>query len=624
MSAEQEGPESLAVLVADGSPTNWDEALRSASSDHDRRIIEQLRLVERVARVLRGPAADSDALPVSLPPPPEPVEAHGSWGPLELRERLGEGGFGEVYRAFDRRLDREVALKLLKKSPSRSTNVPPSSVVEEGRLLAKLRHPNVVTVYGAEVHDDRVGVWMELVKGRSLEQLLREHGAFGAREAALIGADLCRALAAVHGAGVIHRDVKAANAMREEGGRILLMDFGAGIEVDVERGEASLSLSGTPLYMAPELFLDAPASAQTDIYSLGVLLYRLVSRAFPIEATGWSELRRKHERREVRLLRDLRPDLPEAFVAVVERATAWRPEDRFTSPGQMEKALTLALGSSDSTAATDGSLPPARRGSPRRLALLVGTVLGLAATALGVATLHLGASRRDATGSEQRNAEPLERAEPSSSGHAISGPRTREVALEASAGVQYTVEASLIRVAAGSGRRERLDSGARLALGDDLTLEFKSSAPLYVYVINEDEAGHSFALFPLPDLDRKNPLPQDTTLVLPGARNGKNVSWSVDSQGGREHLMILASPTRLVPFEAELSSLARAGQMAVSIPEAAQVYLRGIGGMHETPTSSGGQSAGRLFEMAQRMATHREVVSGVWMRQIELENPRDE
>src|SRR5439155_25572190 len=136
-------------------------------------------------------------------------------------------------------------------------------VIREGALLARVAHPNVVIVHGAERHDGRVGLWMELVRGRTLDQLRGEHGLFGEREATLIGLDLCRALAAVHAAGIVHRDIKTANVMREEGGRIVLMDFGMGLDI-AQEGRVSGSLTGTPLYMAPELFRGGPATARSD------------------------------------------------------------------------------------------------------------------------------------------------------------------------------------------------------------------------------------------------------------------------------------------------------------------------------------------------------------------------
>ena len=163
-------------------------------------------------------------------------------------------------------------------------------------------------VYGAEQHDNRVGLWMELVRGESLEQTVQTRGPFGAREAALVGLDLCAALAAVHGAGLLHRDVKAQNVMRESGGRLVLMDFGTGEEL-----AGTNRLVGTPLYLAPEIFRGQRASVQSDLYSLGVLLFYLVTGKFPVTAGSMEQLARAHAHRERQPLRDLRPDLPEAL-----------------------------------------------------------------------------------------------------------------------------------------------------------------------------------------------------------------------------------------------------------------------------------------------------------------------
>jgi serine/threonine protein kinase len=439
---------------------------------------------------------------------------------------------------------------------------------------------------------------MEFIRGRSLEQLLREQGAFGPREAALIGVDLCRALAAAHRARVVHRDVKAENVLREEGGRIVLTDFGAGVD---EQAEDRGSISGTPFYMAPELFRGEPASPKSDIYSLGILLYHLVTGSFPVEARTWSDLRDKHARRDTKLLRDERPDLPEAFVLAVGRALAWDPNARFATAGQMEQALGVALGAERAVS----SAPPAGPGSPsafRRPALLAGASVIAAALLVAMALFVPGLMKRPVS-------------LPAASSPSLAPGSERST-------TPYNVEAALYRVPAGTSVRERLDPGARLSLGDSLTLEFETSAPVHVYVINEDEAGHAYALFPLPGFEPRNPLSPGTRHLLPGVRDGKSLSWTVDSPGGREHLLVLASPDRLIEFEAEMNALARPGQTAVPIPESARLRLRGLGGLSETPSpAGGGTSAGRLFEMAQRLAAGSEEAHGVWMRRIDLENP---
>src|SRR5262249_32907264 len=156
--------------------------------------------------------------------------------------------------------------------------------------------PNVVSVYGVNEHAGELGVWMERIAGVSLTQYLSTHGELSAREAALIGIDLCRALAAVHRAGILHRDIKAPNVMREGAtGRIVLMDFGAGA-LRRDDGPIDRQITGTPLYIAPEVLRGEPASIASDVYSLGVLLFHLVTLRYPIEGRTIEALREAHSR----------------------------------------------------------------------------------------------------------------------------------------------------------------------------------------------------------------------------------------------------------------------------------------------------------------------------------------
>jgi tetratricopeptide (TPR) repeat protein len=224
--------------------------------------------------------------------------------------------------------------------------------LHEARLLARVRHPHVATVYGADQRDGRIGFWMELIEGNTLSELLRGQGPFGPREATLVALDLCGALAAVHAQGILHRDLKAQNVMRERGGRIVLMDFGLGMDL-WQAEERDCSLSGTPLYMAPEVLAGAPATVRSDVYSLGVLLYHLVTGTFPVRGGSVAELEDAHRRGEIRMLRDVRPDLPSPFVRAVESALARSPAARPASAGAFEAELRAVL--QPETA----SLPPA-------------------------------------------------------------------------------------------------------------------------------------------------------------------------------------------------------------------------------------------------------------------------
>jgi serine/threonine-protein kinase len=313
----------LAAAVADGTPIDWDAAESSAASDSERRQIRQMRLVEQL-----GAAQE-------LAPPATPS----TWGSLRILENIGQGRFGDVYRAFDPRLDREVALKLLRPRAA-SDPAEASLAIDEGRMLAKVRHPNVVTVFGADRIDGRVGVWMELIRGRTLEQELQARGPLLADEVLAIGRDVCAALDAVHDAGLVHRDVKAQNVMRDSTGRVVLMDFGTGREHAVGGPD---ELAGTPLYLAPEVVNGGRATPQADVYSVGVLLHHLATGSFPVTGATLGAIRSAHAGARDPAA-DAAAQLPSELRATVVRALARDPGRRYRSIGDLGTALASSLG----------------------------------------------------------------------------------------------------------------------------------------------------------------------------------------------------------------------------------------------------------------------------------------
>lgn len=331
----------LVASVAEGEAVDWDAAESIATESRSRRL-RALKAVARLSALNESLQAGEDAiLSTDLPPRAAAVAAEvaiGHWGPLELLEKVGAGASADVFRARDTRLDREVALKLL-----RGRGYAADRALQEGRLLARVRHPNVATVFGADVSDGQVGVWMEFVRGKTLQRLVEDQGPMAAKEAALVGVELCRALAAVHAQGVVHRDIKAQNAMRAEGGRILLVDFGIGLDLAAESA-ASATVSGTPVYLAPEVFEGAAATFRSDLYSLGVLLFFLVTGKFPVTGETIGALRERHRSGKRTLLRDLRPELPAEFVQAVERASNPDPAARYETAGAFEQALIGVLG----------------------------------------------------------------------------------------------------------------------------------------------------------------------------------------------------------------------------------------------------------------------------------------
>ena len=280
-------------------------------------------------------------LDISSTPPGTTADASGpaltQWEHLTVLAEVGRGAFGRVYRAWDPALQMEVALKLIAVD-TRDADFA-ESVFHEARLLVKVRHPNVVTVLGARRVGAHVGIWMEFINGPTLADAIERGGPMNPVEAAAAGMAVCDALAAVHGAGLLHRDIKARNVMRDAGGRVVLMDFGAGAD---RRQQPHGEMAGTPLYMAPEVLKGAGASIASDIYSVGVLLFHLATGEYPVSGTNIYELEAAHESGARVWLADRRPELPAAFVAAVDRALSPDPSARFRRAVEFRDALSEA------------------------------------------------------------------------------------------------------------------------------------------------------------------------------------------------------------------------------------------------------------------------------------------
>jgi serine/threonine protein kinase/tetratricopeptide (TPR) repeat protein len=308
----------VADAILDGTAVDW-PSVESRSDGIETPLVDQLKALAKLRLVSKREGGEH-------------------WGPLRVFERIGQGAFGDVYRAWDTRLDREVALKLLPIGPPKGGHYEEaSSIIEEGRLLARVRHPNVVTIYGAERIGGRVGLWMELVNGRTLEEALRDGTTFSAKDVERIGVELCRAVAAVHAAGLLHRDIKAQNVMLADDGRLVLMDFGTGREFD---RMADGSVSGTPLYLAPEVLTGSGTTARSDVYSVGVVLYHLLTGSYPVQARDLAALRRAHSARTAATLPDESRRIPPRLRRVIGRALDPDPDRRYATADLFGAALS--------------------------------------------------------------------------------------------------------------------------------------------------------------------------------------------------------------------------------------------------------------------------------------------
>jgi len=350
----------VAAAVADGTRVDWHSAAETASTAHERQLVDALKFIADVRPVPAAPVADAAAL--------DDTETLEEWGPLKILGKVGRGTFGDVYRAWDTRLDREVALKILRRSESDHHDVN-STIIEEGRLLARVRHHNVVTVYGAERINGHVGVWMEFIHGETLEDELTKQGPFDVDRVVKIGTDLAEALATVHRAGFLHRDIKTRNIIRTGTDRLVLTDFGAGEWLDAETPHADRTI-GTPLYAAPEVLAGQAATRQSDVYSLGVLLYRLLTNGYPVEGATFEDVRDAHARGDRTTLREARPDLPPAIAAVIDGALCADPARRYRTADAFSEALA-SLAPPSAVHAT----APARATTIRRWSVSVAALL---------------------------------------------------------------------------------------------------------------------------------------------------------------------------------------------------------------------------------------------------------
>jgi serine/threonine protein kinase len=588
MGAADDVVTTTAESIASGQQVDW-TGVRQQPLDAERSsVLSEMEVLERIATFLR----DSAPLDVPAPPTPSTVERlrppmPASWAQFTILELIGEGGFGKVYRARDTKLQTDVALKLIKLPADRK--VSERDALKEPRLLAKVRHVNVVTVHGADIVDGCVGIWMQLIEGQTLASQLRGNGPFGSQEAALVGVDLCRALAAVHAAGLIHGDVKTRNVMREAGGRTVLMDFGTGRDLSALRLHGAADApAGTPLYLAPEVFDDQPQSRASDVYSLGVLLFHLVSNEYPVKGQTQAEIEDAHRRRERIHLRDVRPDLPQSFISLVERALSRDPRDRFQTMGAFESVLAECLGRP--------SLPDPRPVPRRRW-------LNIAAVTVGMVLLSAATFWVTRQFNEAR-------------------PRTvvAQSVLAGGAAVAdgYQIEPALYK----HGQNDaRLKAGDRVAPGDQLFMKLNVSAPTYLYVVNEDDRGDSFLLFPLPGQAVENPIRSDTPVRIPGTGDDE-INWVLTSVGEREHFIVFASPERMQAFEEVFAKLPRPeiGKPILSapIPKGTLSKLRAVGGLTAPPPQTS-LSFSTMFTAP--LIERAETAHGMWVRQLTLLNP---
>lgn len=266
-------------------------------------------------------------------------------GKYQIYDQIGHGAFATVYRAVDTRLDRPVALKVLAPNLAADPEFA-QRFAREAKAAAQLDHPNIVTIYDFDSIEGTYFIAMELVDGQSLDQLLSANQAMPLPRTADIIQDIASALDHAHAKRMVHRDIKPSNIIIASDGRAVVTDFGLVKVLEGPQLTATIYGLGTPEYMSPEqaeLDPDRPIDARSDIYSLGVVLYQMVTGQVPFSGKSPTAVLHKHVYEPPPPPRSLAPSVPEEVERVILRALAKRPEERYATAGELAFALRAAI-----------------------------------------------------------------------------------------------------------------------------------------------------------------------------------------------------------------------------------------------------------------------------------------
>ncbi|HET7618475.1 MAG TPA: serine/threonine-protein kinase [Vicinamibacterales bacterium] len=272
-------------------------------------------------------------------------------GKYRIEARLGRGGMGTVYRAVDETLDRAVAIKVL--NPDLADQDVLKRFRAEAVTLAKLNHPHIAILYELTAHDGDLLMVMEFVRGETFDRLSERVGPMPVERAAYLCSQVLDALAHAHRAGIVHRDLKPANVMLSDAGVVKVMDFGIARVIGTEHLTSDGYMMGTPAYMAPEQVMGSELDGRADLYSVGVVLYRLLTGNLPFKADTAIAMVQKQIKDPPTPLRQFRAELPEWCEDLLARALAKAPDERFQTAEEFRIALARAAAPAGATTSLD-------------------------------------------------------------------------------------------------------------------------------------------------------------------------------------------------------------------------------------------------------------------------------
>ncbi len=287
-------------------------------------------------------------------------------GRYRLEARIGAGGMSTVYRAMDETLQRQVAIKLMNREVA-SDSDQLERFRREARAVAQLSHPHIVGVIDAGEDNGRPYIVFEYVDGETLKERIRRLGRLPVTEAVAYAIEIARALGAAHARHIVHRDVKPQNVLIDEEGRAKVTDFGIARTLDEDGLTADGRVLGTTDYVSPEQALGQPVTGQSDLYSLGVVLYEMLTGEVPFKGENQVAVAMKHVREALPDVQGKRPGVSAALAAVIDTATAKRVEDRYADDAELIADLEDVLAIEAARAgSTTGEVTSVLRSLPSR------------------------------------------------------------------------------------------------------------------------------------------------------------------------------------------------------------------------------------------------------------------
>jgi tRNA A-37 threonylcarbamoyl transferase component Bud32 len=336
-------------------------------------------------------------------------------GRYRLEAKLGSGGMSTVYLARDETLDRPVAVKVMHREMSEQADQL-ERFRQEARAVAKLSHPNVVSVIDAGEDGGHPYIVFEYVKGETLKQRISRLGALDTQEAIAYAIEVARGLSVAHARNMVHRDIKPQNVLIDEDGRAKLTDFGISRQLEQAGVTATGRVLGTTDYVAPEQAMGRAVDQRSDVYSLGVVLYEMLVGQVPFHADSQVGVAMKHVNEELPDVQRRRPEVSAAVALVVERATAKNPDERYQAVGEMIDDLETALEveaaraggvSGEATSVLDAVPPPQRKLSTRARWSWAAIVVLLLAAAAALAAVQLISSGIGGGGADEGEGSPV-------------------------------------------------------------------------------------------------------------------------------------------------------------------------------------------------------------------------